>query len=112
MAKLFKKDSAVLVLLIILFSLYAAIFIYRTSFVIGGERYFSLFDDAMVSMHYARNFVEGRGLVFNAAEYAEGYTNFLWVLNLVLLWRFLLIRPEPQVSSGLYVEGITERLGA
>lgn len=32
------------------FLLYAGLFIYRTSFVVAGERYFSLFDDAMVSM--------------------------------------------------------------
>jgi hypothetical protein len=60
---------------------YAALFIYRTSFVIDGERYFSLFDDAMVSMRYARNLAEGYGLVWNpGAEAVEGYTNPLWVL--------------------------------
>jgi hypothetical protein len=36
--------------------------IYRSSFVVGGTRYFSLFDDAMISMVYAKNFVEGFGL--------------------------------------------------
>ncbi len=34
-------------------------------------------DDAFVSFRYAQNLVEGRGLVFNAGEYVEGYTNFL-----------------------------------
>jgi len=37
------------------FLAYALLFIYRTSFVVAGRRYFSLFDDAMVSMRYARN---------------------------------------------------------
>ena len=37
-------------------------------------------DDAFISFRYARNLVEGHGLVFNAGERVEGYTNFLWVL--------------------------------
>ena len=48
-----------------LFLVYAALFIYRTSFVVAGERYFSLFDDAMISMRYARNLAHGYGLVWN-----------------------------------------------
>ena len=44
-----------------LFLVYAALFIYRTSFVVAGERYFSLFDDAMISMRYARNWPTGTG---------------------------------------------------
>ena len=44
------------------FLLYASFFIYRTSFDVGGERYFSLFDDAMISMRYARNLAHGLGL--------------------------------------------------
>jgi hypothetical protein len=43
--------------------------------------YFTLLDDAMISMRYAKNLTEGYGLVFNAGgERVEGYTNFLWVL--------------------------------
>src|SRR5687767_3321612 len=37
-------------------------------------------DDAYISYQYARNFVEGRGLVFNPGEYVEGYSNTLWTL--------------------------------
>jgi len=68
------------------FLAYAAAFIYRTSFVIDGERYFSLFDDAMVSMRYARNLADGYGLVWNpGGELVEGYTNPLWVLYMTVL---------------------------
>jgi hypothetical protein len=68
------------------FLAYAAAFIYRTSFVIDGERYFSLFDDAMVSMRYARNLADGYGLVWNpGGEIVEGYTNPLWVLYMTVL---------------------------
>ena len=37
-------------------------------------------DDAYISFRYARNLVEGNGLVFNVGERVEGYTNFLWTL--------------------------------
>jgi len=37
-------------------------------------------DDTFISMRYARNFSEGRGLVFNYGQKLEGYTNFLWVM--------------------------------
>jgi len=64
-----------------LFALYTLAFIYRTSFVVVRERYFSLFDDAMVSMRYARNLAHGFGLVWNpGGPRIEGYTNPLWVL--------------------------------
>lgn len=38
-------------------------------------------DDAFISLRYARNLIEGHGLVFNLSEPPlEGYSNFLWVL--------------------------------
>lgn len=37
-------------------------------------------DDAFIAFRYARNVVEGHGLVFNPGERVEGYTDFLWVL--------------------------------
>ena len=40
----------------------------------------SAIDDAYISFRYAKNLVEGRGLVFNPGERVEGYTNFLWTL--------------------------------
>jgi arabinofuranosyltransferase len=37
-------------------------------------------DDCFVSFRYARNLVRGLGLVYNAEERVEGFTNFLWTL--------------------------------
>ena len=51
-------------------------------------------DDAFISFRYVRNLVEGHGLVFNHGEYVEGYTNFLWVLELAAIWSLLGIPPE------------------
>ncbi len=52
-----------------------------------------LCDDAFISFRYARNLVEGHGLVFNRGEFVEGYTNFLWVLELAALWKLLGLEP-------------------
>lgn len=52
-----------------------------------------LCDDAFISFRYVRNLVEGNGLVFNTTERVEGYTNFLWVLELAVLWFVLSIPP-------------------
>jgi hypothetical protein len=37
-------------------------------------------DDAYISYRYARNLVDGLGLVYNAGERVEGFTNLLWTL--------------------------------
>ena len=40
-------------------------------------------DDSFISFRYARNLVDGNGLVYNpGGERVEGYTNFLWTLIL------------------------------
>lgn len=39
-----------------------------------------LLDDAYISFRYARNLARGAGLVYNAGERVEGYSNLLWVL--------------------------------
>lgn len=51
-----------------------------SSVLIDGVRWFWLDDDMMISMRYARNLVEGHGLVWNPGELVEGYTNFGWVM--------------------------------
>jgi len=57
------------------------VFIARSAFFAGPTVYFSLFDDAMISMRYARNLAQGHGLVWNAGQRpVEGYTNLLWTL--------------------------------
>jgi arabinofuranosyltransferase len=41
-----------------------------------------LCDDSFISIRYAQNLVDGNGLVYNAGEYVEGYTNLSWTLLL------------------------------
>ena len=38
-----------------------------------------LVDDAFISLRYARNLVAGEGLVYNAGERVEGFSNPTWV---------------------------------
>ncbi|MGB3411270.1 MAG: hypothetical protein WBA45_08720 [Microthrixaceae bacterium] len=41
-------------------------------------------DDSFISLRYARNFVEGHGLVYNPGDNVEGYTNFLWTMLMAI----------------------------
>jgi arabinofuranosyltransferase len=73
------------------------VFIARTLFRIDGHLYSTLFDDAMISMRYARNFADGHGLVWNAGGAAvQGYTNPLWTFVMV----------------GVHAAGVPPRLAA
>src|SRR5574338_593639 len=99
-----RADRLLLAALTVSFLAYSAGFIYRTSFVVDGERYFSLFDDAMVSMRYAKNFADGHGLVWNPGERVEGYTNPLWTLYMGLL-HLLLVNLYYVRRLGLAISG-------
>ena len=81
-----------------------AVFIGRTPFTWGGQRYFSLFDDAMISMRYGENLANGHGLVWNAAgDRVEGYSNFLWTLWMGVI--HLLPIPERETSLAVMITG-------
>ena len=60
-----------------------------------------LTDDAYISFRYARNLIEGHGLVFNPGERVEGYSNLLRVLDLAALWAVFGLRPEHARSVAL-----------
>ena len=62
-------------------------------------------DDALISFRYAENLVDGHGLVFNAGEKVEGYTNFLWT---VIIAAGIKMGLDPVFSS--QVLGITSFL--
>ncbi len=79
------KRKGVLTAITLLFLIWAAAFVYHASFVaIDGQRYFSLFDDAMISMRYAWNLAHGSGLVWNEGQRVEGYTNLLMVMFMAI----------------------------
>jgi arabinofuranosyltransferase len=84
---------------------FSTLFIVRASFTIDGRRYFALFDDAMISMRYARMLAEGHGLAWNAGgPRVEGYTNFLWTLWMAAL--HLTHAPERLMSLLVSISGV------
>ncbi|MCA9728989.1 MAG: hypothetical protein KC729_14955, partial [Candidatus Eisenbacteria bacterium] len=95
------RNDHVFSLFLLVFGLYAVVFIYNTSFVVDGVRVFSLFDDAMVSMTYARNLAEGHGLVWHAGEQpVEGFSNPAWVGFMALIH----LLPIPTEKTSLLVQ--------
>ncbi|EMJ96128.1 hypothetical protein [Leptospira alstonii] len=75
--------------------------------VISAYRMRWMADDAFISLRYAKNFADGKGLVFNEGEFVEGYTNFLWTALLIPFHLFDRIDPV----DANYFFGILSFLG-
>jgi arabinofuranosyltransferase len=98
------KPATIVYVLIAGFSIYYIFFIIRASMVIKGVRYFSLFEDMMISMRYAKNFAMGYGLTWNpGGARVEGFTNFLWTLYMAFWHLFL---SEAKVSLPIQLTGL------
>jgi hypothetical protein len=86
------------------------LFIFRTSFVVRGERVFVLFEDAMISMRYARNLAVSGDFTWNVGEgRVEGYTNLLWTLWMAA-WHKSGLR-ETQMALPIMVTGVAILVG-
>jgi len=73
--------------------LYTAVFLLSVVIFISVSSYFDFVqDDAFITFRYAENFISGQGLVFNTGERIEGYTNFFWLL-LIIIGRLLNLDP-------------------
>ena len=69
----------------------SAAFIIRSATTLNGRRAYLLFDDAAISLNYARSFADGHGLVWFPGQHpVEGYSNLLWTL-----WMAVLELPHP-----------------
>ena len=80
-------------------------FIIGTSFVTNGERYFTLVDDAMISMRYAQHLAQGHGLVWNIGQApVEGFTNLGWTLYLSFLHLFSI--PASKISLAVMLTSL------
>jgi hypothetical protein len=85
--------------------LYGCAFIYRTSFIQAGVRYFVLMDDEMISMRYAKNLAHGWGMVYNpGGDRVEGFTNLMWMLYMAML--HLLPVSPPKISLLIQLTGL------
>jgi hypothetical protein len=84
-----KSEQKFLNLLLAAATIFYLALIFGASFVIKGERYFTLVDDAMISMRYAQHLAQGHGLVWNISEAPiEGFTNLGWTLYMGILHFF------------------------
>ncbi|HET6823503.1 MAG TPA: hypothetical protein VFH34_12710, partial [Anaerolineales bacterium] len=79
---------------------YGIQYIYKSAITVEGQTYYVLFDDAMISMRYAYNLAHGNGMVWNAGEYVEGFTNPLWVGFMALFHLF----PLPADTISFYIQ--------
>jgi hypothetical protein len=78
-----------LTLLIAVQALLGAFYILRTSLSLGNDRVFVLWDDAMISMQYARNLAEGHGLLWSIdGGRIEGFSNLGVTLVMALIHAF------------------------
>ena len=81
------------------------VWIWRASWVVGGERRYTLFDDALISLSYARTLADTGELVwFPGADRVEGITNPLWTLYMSLI--HLLGFSESQIILVVSVTGL------
>jgi hypothetical protein len=75
-----KKYNNLFWILLAAYAIFGLLMVWRSSFIaIDGKRYFVLYDDAMISMRYANNLLQGNGLVWNPGEHIEGFTTPLMV---------------------------------
>jgi hypothetical protein len=78
-----RVPAALLAVLALQLALAAGI-IWRLTFVFAGRRYFCLFDDAMISMTYARNLCAGYGLEWaRVGAPVEGFSHPLWLAFMI-----------------------------
>jgi hypothetical protein len=64
-------------------------------------------DDTFITLRYARNLIEGHGLVFNVGEKVEGYTNFLWLMVLAVAQMVGMDGPKASVYLSLVCFAVT-----
>lgn len=94
---------------LILYIAWSIVFIFQSSAVaVDGNRYFSLFDDAMISMRYAWNLSHGHGLVWNPGERVEGYTNLLMTLFMSVFTGFF---DKSEAVLAVQISGLFINLG-
>lgn len=75
-----KKYNRLFWILLACYGLFGLFMVWRSSFIaVDGRRYFVLYDDAMISMRYANNFLQNLGLVWNPGERVEGFTTPMMV---------------------------------
>jgi hypothetical protein len=98
-----KGDLPWLALLLTACAVLGANYIFRTSIDLGDSRVFVLWDDAMISMQYARNLAEGNGLVWSPDDEAvQGITN----LGVTLIMSAIHTLPVDESRTSAVFQGL------
>jgi hypothetical protein len=111
-----KNPQTLFYLLVAAYVIYAGAFIFLTSVIVypneankgyihETKRYYVLFDDAMISMAYAKNLANGDGLVWRpGGPRVEGYTNPAWTIYMAF-WHWIDIADESKISAIIQISG-------
>ena len=81
----------------------------------GWRTFLFLTDDAYISFRYVSNSILGYGYVWNPPPFrpVEGYSNFLWIVLLDVVWRlFKMLPPESSNYLSLFFSFLTLIAGA
>jgi len=68
---------------------------------IGWKAFYFMTDDALIAFRYVSNSMLGYGYVWNAPPFlpVEGYTSFLWVFILDMVWRVAGLNPMETANT-------------
>jgi arabinofuranosyltransferase len=100
-----KTERPTLNLILISAAIFYLAFIGGTSFIVNNERYFTLVDDAMISMRYAQHLAQGHGLTWNTgAVPVEGFTNLGWMMYMAFLHLFPI--PASKISLAVMLTSL------
>jgi hypothetical protein len=94
-----KKQTLIIFSITTLVVFWLPVVLFARSTFINGQQFWWLGDDAMISMRYGRNLAHGLGLVWNAGQRVEGYSNFLWTLYMAFVHLF----PLPASKTSLVI---------
>jgi arabinofuranosyltransferase len=87
------------IIFVIILAVFAALFIFHALSLSFTQ------DDAYISYRYVRNFLAGEGLVYNAGERVEGYTNFFLIILMIffglLKLNYMIISKIIGITSGV-----------
>jgi len=104
-------------LLAAVYAAWGLLYVWRTSFVLDGQRVFVLWDDAMISMRYAHNLVAGDGLTWSPGERVQGISNLGVTLAMAALhalpvdeWRVSLLFQLANLGLLLGILALAQRL--
>ncbi|UCE93520.1 MAG: hypothetical protein JSV73_12090, partial [Flavobacteriaceae bacterium] len=102
--KIEKNEKQLIIFILFSALIFYSSFIIRSSFYVNNIRFFTLIEDAMISMRYAKHLANGFGLVWNIGEQPiQGFTNLGWTVYMAALHKLPV--PESKISLLVMITG-------